>query len=399
MLRRMFPSLRGPILSRSPRRIEARRGVGFGVSLTAAAFALIAVILYAASSNAGASSDVSPLSAKARLNEGLWVANGINVLELGPNQIRNKVFTTGKPVLTLTSPAFGSTQGVLFDSANDLWVIDGGTTSTGGTIAPSLEMFTPKQLKSLKKKKTSKPSPSVQITTADGVLVFPQQAVFDAAGNLWVSDNGANKVFVFSAAQLTTTAQVTPSVTITSNPAFIGALGIAFDSAGNLWVANNGTTTIFEFNKGDLPALDTSPPPLVPNVILADNGMNSIQGPWALIFDTTGNLWSSNANTPFTIVEFAKADLAASGEPAPILTISPVNVGKKHPIPSLNSPNGIAFDNTGGLGVANSIPIFSIVRFSTAQVAAGGSPAPTALVSIKALLAPAGDNFGPFLSQ
>src|SRR5208282_4297182 len=99
---------------------------------------------------------------------------------------------------------------------------------------------------------------------------------------------------------------------------------------------------------------------LDPDVILSNNG-NSIQSPWALIFDAKGNLWSSNANSPFTIVEFAKANLNTTGDPTPAVTISPTMVGKKKPIPSLNSPNGISFDNTGGLGVANSVPIFSVV--------------------------------------
>ncbi|HVC45240.1 MAG TPA: hypothetical protein VND20_10530, partial [Candidatus Binataceae bacterium] len=73
-----------------------------------------------------------------------------------------------------------------------------------------------------------------------------------------------------------------------------------------LWVANNASTTIYEFIAADLPTpASVSAVTLVPNVILSDDGAGSIQGPWALIFDTAGNLWSSNANTPFTVVEFA----------------------------------------------------------------------------------------------
>ncbi len=30
---------------------------------------------------------------------------------------------------------------------------------------------------------------------------------------------------------------------------------------------------------------------LTPNVVLSDDGKGSIQAPWALIFDTAGNLW------------------------------------------------------------------------------------------------------------
>ncbi|HTW31251.1 MAG TPA: hypothetical protein VMD76_06205 [Candidatus Sulfotelmatobacter sp.] len=355
----------------------------------------VALALIAVNSFAADDSDAGSM-ATTKLTVGLWVANGTNVLEFGPNQILNKVFTSGKPLLTLKSSAFASTQGVLFDNAGDLWVIDGGTTFAGGRVTPALEMFTPAQLKTAAKK-GGMPSPSVLITTSLSTLVFPQQAVFDGSGNLWVSDNGGNQLFVFGASQLTKTAQVVPLVTITAGPAFNGPLGIAFDGDGNLWIANNGTTTIFEFDQGHLPVLGTTPTSveLDPDLILSNNG-NSIQAPWALIFDAGGNLWSSNANPPFTIVEFAKANLNTTADPAPAVTISPTTVGKKM-IPSLNSPNGISFDNTGGLGVANSIPVFSVVRYSADQLTTGGAIVPTALVSIKGLIAPAGDNFGPLI--
>ena len=63
--------------------------------------------------------------------------------------------------MQLNSAVFGAPQGVVFDAANNLWVIDGGN---GGTIAPSLEEFTEAQLKNLKKDPT--PTPNVQITSA-----------------------------------------------------------------------------------------------------------------------------------------------------------------------------------------------------------------------------------------
>ena len=328
-------------------------------------------------------------STKRRI-QALWVANGTNVLEFAPDQI-GKGTRNVQPGVTLSSPAFASTQGVVFDKAGNLWVIDGGEATP-----PALEMFTPTQLESLKKKKTDQPLPKVQITS--DAFVFPQQAVFDTAGNLWVSDNGANAVFVFAAAQLTTTATVTPSVTITATPSFDGPLGLAFDGSGNLWIANNGTTTIFEFNQTALPAVGAGAVSLTPSVILSDDGNGSIQGPWALIFDTTGNLWSSNANAPSTVVEFAKSDLSSTGSPTPAVTVSPTNVGKKSQIPSLNSPNGISLDNTGGLGVANSAAVFSVARFANSQLI-NGSPVPNALISGNktGLGAPAGDNFEPIV--
>ncbi len=62
----------------------------------------------------------SPLAA-------LWVANGPNVVEFAmPLQ-------AGAAPRLMINSKFGSPQGVQFDSAGDLWVIDGGNVATGGT--------------------------------------------------------------------------------------------------------------------------------------------------------------------------------------------------------------------------------------------------------------------------
>ncbi len=162
-------------------------------------------------------------------NSALWVANGTNVVEFSPSQLTNGV-SDPVPRRTISSSVFSSPQGVVWDYYGDLWVIDGGTMASGGTVAPALYEFTPKQLSNLSS--NAAPTPTVTISSAS--FVFPQQAAFDWRGNLWVSDNGSNAVYVFSAKQLSTTASVTPAQTITSTPAFNGPLGITFDSRGNL---------------------------------------------------------------------------------------------------------------------------------------------------------------------
>ena len=221
--------------------------------------------------------------------QALWVANGANVVEFAnlPNGAHDE-----KPRVQLNSGVFRAPQGVVFDKANNLWVIDGGTAIMGGAIPPSLEGFTEAQLKNLKK--DPMPTPNVQITSAAD-FVFPQQAVFDAAGNMWVSDNGANKVFVITPAQLATGGDIAFTTMIESDPAFTGPLGIVLHG-GNLYIANNASTTIFEFNAGHLPAIGSGLHVLVPDVILSDDGMGSIQAPWALVFDQAGDLWSSKAD-------------------------------------------------------------------------------------------------------
>ncbi len=233
------------------------------------------------------------------LDKALWVANGTNVVEFIPSQL-----TAGGsdpvPHLSINSSVFGAPQGVTFDAAGDLWVIDGGTLAAGGTMPPALFEFTAAQLNNLGT--NNPPMPSVTINSKS--FVFPQQAVFDPNGNLWVSDNGSNAIFVLTRQQLAaTSANLSPTVSIASNPAFQGPLGIVFDTLGNLYIANNATTTIFKFNNTILPKMAGSYT-LTPSLTLSDDGKGSIQAPWALVFDTAGDLWSSNANAPNTVVEF-----------------------------------------------------------------------------------------------
>ncbi len=324
--------------------------------------------------------------------QALWVANGANVVEFAqlPGGKHDE-----KPKVQLNSAVFGAPQGVVFDAANNLWVIDGGN---GGTIAPSLEEFTEAQLMNLKKNPT--PTPNVQITSGD--LVFPQQAVFDASGNMWLSDNGAGKVFVITPAQLAAGGNIAFTTTIESDPMFNGPLGIVLHG-GNLYIANNADTTIFEFNAGHLPAIGSGLHVLVPDVILSDDGMGSIQGPWALVFDQAGDLWSSNANSPNTLVKFGPTQISSTGAPTPQTTINPFNemVGGKARFETLVAPNGIAFDQKGNLVAISSAAPFGVSRYNAKEQAAGGTIKPASfLVGAQTTLnAPAGDNFGPDINH
>jgi secreted PhoX family phosphatase len=329
----------------------------------------------------------------------LWVANGTNVVEFSPSQLVNGV-SDPTPRRTISSSVFTSPQGVVWDYYGDLWVIDGGTTASGGTVAPALYEFTPRQLSNLSS--NAAPTPAVTITSTS--FVFPQQATFDNRGNLWVSDNGSNAVYVLSATQLnpsSATAAVTPVVTMMSTTAFNGPLGITFDYRGNLYVANNGTTTIFQFSASSLPSVNPSSTTpvssaLTPAVVLSDNGSGSIQAPWALAVDGYGDLWSSNANAPNTVVEFAKSQLSETGSPTPTITLASATVSNNA---TLVAPNGIAFDNYGDLATVSSGAPFGMAGFGPSQLRTNpSSPLTPAVFLVGAsttLNAPAGVAFGP----
>jgi hypothetical protein len=337
---------------------------------------------------------------------GLWIANGTNVLEYVPAQLAGGT-SAAVPHRAINSAAFGAPQGVTFDSAGNLWVMDPNA-NVNGTTAPALLEFSAAQLAALGM--NASPDPVAAFTST--ALSFPQQSVFDAHGNQWVSDHNNNTILVFSAAQLmqTGSAATVPTVVI-SSAAFNGPLGIAFDSAGNLWVANNGGvpgtnntassagTTIVEFQAAHLPTPPASgmlTPDMTADLTLSDNGSGSVQAPWALAFDATGNLWSSNANAPFTLVEFSKASLMAGGSAMPAVTISPATVGGN---PSLDATNGLCFDSAGDLAATDAADAFGVAFYTKGQLMTG-APVPNTFIvgAATTLNAPAGCNFGPLIN-
>ena len=370
--------------------------------------ALVASALLAAcgggSSNNTAMSTTTAASSQT-ITKGLWIANGTNVLEYIPQQLVAGTHAT-VPHRTVASAAFGAPQGVSFDASGDLWVMDP-QSPINGVATPALLEFSAEQLANL----GSNPAPAPVAIVTSASLAFPQQSVFDGQGNQWVSDHNSNSVLVFTAAQLAQigTQNMTPAAVITS-PAFNGPLGIVFDSYGTLYIANNGGvpgangttsaagTSIVAFVASHLPtpAGDgaSNAVTLTPDLTFNDDGQNSIQAPWALVFDRQGDLWSSNANNPFTLVEFTPASLTMSGAPLPAVTIGPTMVGGNA---TLNAPNGLCFDNLGDLAAMNSAGAFGASFFNNNQLTASGGTAPNTFIvgAATTLNAPAGCNFGP----
>jgi sugar lactone lactonase YvrE len=332
--------------------------------------------------------------------KGLWIANGNNVLEYIPKQLGTGT-SAAAPHLTISSASFGAPQGVTFDANGNLWVMDP-QGMVNGAMTPALFEFSAAQLAKLAT--DNAPDPVATITST--ALVVPQQSVFDAHGNQWVADHDGNTILVFTAAQLAMSGinNLNPAVAISST-AFNGPLGIVFDSAGNLWVANNGSvtangvtssagTTIVRFAVATLPmppATGMVTPMLTPDITLSDDGKNSIQSPWELAFDSGGNLWSSNSGGTFSLVEFAKANLAATGAPMPAVTISSMTVGGNA---TLSETNGLCIDDAGSVAATSAGTPFGLAYYTKSQLMTG-SPTPNTFIVNTTLNAVAGCNFGP----
>ena len=102
----------------------------------------------------------------------------------------------------------------------------------------------------------------------------------------------------------------------------------------------------------------------------------SISSPEGLAFDASGNLWIANAGNS-TVAELTTTQLTASGSPTASVIISA-------PGSALTRPVGLAFDASGDLWVSNSTPN-TVVEYTPVQLAATGDPAPAVKLSSVAM--------------
>lgn len=207
------------------------------------------------------------------------------------------------PSLTLTLNT-GLLAALAFDSGGNLWVSDRNNNT--------LSKFTPGQLLS-----SGSPVPAVTISANAGSLNAPASLAFDQSGNLWVTNfSSVSTVVRYTPAQLASSGNPVPSVTIGNAGSMAFPYGLAFDSGGNLWVSSFAQNTVVKLASADL---GTSGTP-APAVILNANA-DSITTPVGLGFDNAGNLWVAN-QTPHTLVQFSSSQIASSGAPAPGVTIT-----------------------------------------------------------------------------
>jgi hypothetical protein len=340
----------------------------------------------------------------------LWVANsgGPNVLEFSSYQFNRIGIFSSSPHRFNDSGVFVSPQDTVFDRAGNLWVVDGGN---GVNMGEGVFEFSRTQINQLLS--TPNPTPMFAITNYQGKpgFVFPQFAVFDRAGDLFIEDTGADKIDAYSAQQLLlfNGKGLKPACVFTSS-AFKGPLGAIFDTNNNLFVAQNGDSSIVRINATDLnltnnPNCNPGPANLTPEVILSSNTSTppSINGPWGLAFAANGNLWVSNeqnvgnTHSMGTIVVFAASAITKTGTPTPLVTLTTTTVNASgHSVNTIADPQGISFNSLGDLAVANDMNN-TIAGFDHTQLGKSGSPIPRVFFTgtTTTLDAPTGLIFGP----
>ncbi len=275
----------------------------------------------------------------------IWVANfnANTVVEYTQAQLAvggapaPTVILTATPSFSIDRPSY-----LAFDRAGDLWVANQDTTT--GPAGGSLVKFTPSQLSA-----SGAPVPAVTITTnGSNSIAVPSSLAFDGRGNLWVGNDIAaspspGTVVSFTPAQLSTSGNPTPTVTLTSTAASINSPdALAFDSSGRLWVANDVSPgSVVAFSPSQLTA-NGAP---VPTVTLTSNTTN-LSSPDGLSFDRFGNLWVANFGNN-SLTKFSPALLATSGTPTPTSTLSGLQTG-------LNGPDNVLFVPATGYTLAAS---------------------------------------------
>jgi sugar lactone lactonase YvrE len=196
-----------------------------------------------------------------------------------------------------------------------------------------------------------------------GNLVYPSDMVFDAFGDLVVSDANAAKVFSFSPAQAETTVK-TPGFTLGLPTA------AKVDLGGNLYIADAGDTPQIIEVPGETFA---SYKPTAVGL-----GSYSVSFPQALAVDNAGaNLYVGDGNTNQIL------QIGLNGGGVTPLTLAPCDASVTSC--AINSPAGFAFDPNGDMFITDSgarvlmVPATHSTGSPTTQVAMTGLLNPTGI--------------------
>jgi len=208
-------------------------------------------------------------------------------------------------------------------------------------------------------------------------LVSPTAEAFDSGGDLWVADQGANRVLEypapFSTGEAATLVIGQASLTANSFATTAAGLnapqGLAFDSSGDLWVVDTNNNRILEY-----------PAPVstgeAATVVIGQTNFTSggsgttataLNQPESIAFDSAGNLWVADALND-RVLEYTRP--FSSGQAA-TLVIGASNFTTQNDEVSrtgLSTPSGLGFDSRGNLWVADGVRVLEYTPpFSTGE--------------------------------
>jgi sugar lactone lactonase YvrE len=271
-----------------------------------------------------------------------------------------------------------------FDSSGNLWVADQSNNRVLEYKAP----FSTHEAATLVIGQSSFTS-SGTATTSTG-LSGPTGLAFDSGHNLWVVDMGNSRVLEYKAPFSTGEAATlvigqagfTSSDYSTTNSTDLSyATGLAFDSSGNLWVADQGNDRVVEykvpFTTHEAASLVIGQAGFTTSNAGATTASN-LNGVKALTFDSSGNLWAVDFRqsrvleytTPFSTHEAAALAIGQTSFTSRECAFTSTCAANST---NLFDPNAVAFDSGGNLWVAdgdNNRVLEYSAPFSTHEAAA-----------------------------
>lgn len=243
----------------------------------------------------------------------------------------------------------GGSDGFTFDKAGNMWVL-GGTTADPPLARYPASMFASDAFDKL-------PDVTIDSPSFGSAIPGPKVVAFDPLGNLWVSVVASDKVIRFTPAQIAASGSPTATVEWTG---LTSPQGLAFDSTGNLWVAAYDDNTVVRIDAAHLGTSGAGGDLAISAEYTASGVTSTLRFPLSLAFDATGNLW---VNYYGTLAKIPVAEQTGTGTkmitPPVVITTDPLTL-----------PEGIAFDQDGGMWVAGALNSFG--RFDATQLATSG---------------------------
>jgi len=205
---------------------------------------------------------------------------------------------------------------------------------------------------------------TVHDSPTSGTLYSPDGIAFDSAGNLWIVDTGFNRILKFSppfstaenASLVLGQANFTSTAAALSQQGLDQPYGIAFDKGGNMWVSDTNNNRIVEypapFRDGEQASTVIGSPSF--NKGVYPTSASSLAAPYGIMFDKDGNLWTVDYYDN-RILEYKPP--FASGMNASLVLGQYDFTGNSGGTTrnTLNLPSNIAFDIKGDLWATDSL--------------------------------------------
>ncbi|MHB2025852.1 MAG: right-handed parallel beta-helix repeat-containing protein [Elusimicrobiota bacterium] len=245
---------------------------------------------------------------------------------------------------------------VVFDSFGNLWVAD----TINSRILEFVPPFSTGMNASLVLGQTIFTS-SAATATQNG-MYYPTGISFDAAGNLWVADRYNNRVLEFvppfsngmnASLVLGQTIFTSSAATVTQNGMYYPT-GISFDAAGNLWMTDQFNNRVLEFVPPFSNGMNASL--VLGQTIFTSSAatvtQNGMYYPTGISFDTPGNLWMADQFN-HRVLEFSPPFSNGMNASSVLGQLNFTSTGTSATQNGVNTPYGVSIDAFGNLWVAD----------------------------------------------